>query len=137
MFPQNFDLGSDTLFLLVSELQSDVLLCAELRLLDRVLRFISDVLGTSLHLEHDGEHTFFKTVDSGVNLRQLGRVFVMESLGGVVSDLLNLLFRHEVDSLNILDGVELGLLLDHELVQGVDQNETVVGSRHNKSLIKG
>ena len=52
----------------------------------------------------------------------------MESANLVLLDLFKLILRHEVSSFNTLKRLELGLLLDHELVDRVDEDETIIAS---------
>ena len=91
-------------------------------MLDRVNALIKDILSLSWQLELSGEVSFVETVDVKVDLGQVRRIISMESVDLVLLDLFKLILRHEVSSLNTLKRLELGLLLDHELVDRVDED---------------
>ena len=97
-------------------------------MLDRVNTLIKDILSLSWQLELSGEVSFVETVDVKVDLGQVRRIISMESVDLVLLNLFQLIFRHEVSSLNTLKRLELGLLLDHELVDRVDEDETIIAS---------
>ena len=97
-------------------------------MLDRVNALIKDILSLSWQLELSGEVSFVKSVDVKVNLGQVRRIISMESADLVLLDLFQLILRHEVSSFNTLKRLELGLLLDHELVDRVDEDETIIAS---------
>ena len=50
-------------------------------------------------------------------------------------DLLDLIVRHEVSALDALKWVKFALLLDHELVNLVDENETIIAGGNEEPLI--
>ena len=76
-----------------------------------------------------------KTVDVRVDIGQVGRVIGMEISDLLSLDLLDLIVRHEVSALDTLKWVKFALLLDHELVNLMHENKTIVAGRNKEPLI--
>jgi len=71
----------------------------------------------------------------GVDLGQVGRVISLEVTNLLDFNVLHLIVRHEIGALDTLQWVKLALLLDHELVNCVDENETVEACRDEEALV--
>ena len=62
---------------------------------------------------------------------------MLEILNFLLSDLIDLVYRHEVDSFNTIERIETTFLLNHEFIQDVDKDETVVGCGDEEPLVVG
>jgi len=131
------NLTSHGSFLLLSDLKLSVLFSTKLGLLDGVDALIDDVLSLTWQLELSGEVGFVEAIDVQIDLWQVRRVILLEVSDFVLLNLLELILRHEVDTFNAVKRLKLSLLLDHELINRVDKDETIVAGRHNEPLIVG
>ena len=61
-----------------------------------------------------------------VDLGEIWRVISMESASLFSPDVVDLAIGHEVGTFNSVQWVKLALLLNHELVDGVDEDEAVM-----------
>jgi len=72
-----------------------------------------------------------------VDLWQIWWVVILESLNLLPLDLLNLNVGHEICAFDSFQWLKLAFLLDHEFVNSVHKNKTVMASRDKESLIVG
>ena len=105
-------------------------------MLDRVAILICDIRGL-WSLQHLVEGLSVQTIDQRVDLGQIWRVVSLEGLDLLVCDLLDLVLRHKSSALNALKWIKLTLLLYHELVNRMNENESIIARRHQKALIIG
>jgi len=94
------------LLFFLGQLETVVFFSAKLCLLDRVDRLIHDVWYTFGDTQHGGEHRKIHTVNFFVDLRNVGLVFILKILDGLYGKVFLLGFRHKLDTIDSISGVE-------------------------------
>jgi len=123
---QGIDLLPHAGFLFLGDLHLSVFFCAKFGLLDGVDSFIYNINGVCGHLKDLLEIAAIQTINMGVNVGDVRRVVLLELDSLLVFNLLNLIVRHEISSLDAFKRIKLGLLLDHEFVDRMDKNQTII-----------
>lgn len=95
---QALDLTSDATLLLLGDLELAVFLCSQLGLLDGIHGLIGDVHRASWHVKGVGEVAPIQPINVDVNVGEVGWVVYLEAANLIVLDLLNLIVRHEINS---------------------------------------
>lgn len=132
---QALDLTSDASLLLLCDLELAVLLRSQLGLLDGIDGLVSDVHRASWHVERVGEVALIQSVNVDVDVGEVGRVVLLEVANLFVLDLPYLIVRHEIDAVYAFERIKLALLLDHKLVNSMNEDKTVIASGHEESLV--
>jgi len=123
---EGIDLLPHASFLLLGNFQLSVFFRPKFGLLNRVDSFIDDIDGVCGHLEDLLQIATVQTVDMWVDVGNVRRVVLLELDNFLVLNLLYLVVRHEISSFDALKRIKLGLLLDHEFVDCVDKDKTIV-----------
>ena len=131
---QLFNFRPDLSLLFFGNLKLPVFFSSELGLLNGIQALIFDVVA-GWDLERWRQVCSVKSINVWVDVWEIRGVVLLESRNPRGFNLPDLIFRHEVGSINTFEGIKFTFLLYHELVKSVDEEKSVVGCGDEESLV--